>query len=193
MVRVHPVAPRKCFSKTAKSNRCVTIHIFHEYMGMEIPEKVRFLRLAPQIYFLIRIIMALKADRTVRDTIRGYALNSFERGSPIFQVGFEHQYPTVSNKRGEIFLGFALGDVVDIDLTSKCLGLFESSIGSLIYICSDGILSVKVPKKWGKLPIGQPLYSTKDGKLSWKAIGPRVCVVVGKVDEDGFVKVRVGA
>lgn len=136
--------------------------------------------------------MALKPDRTVRDTIRGFALGTFESGSPVFQVGFEHQYPTVSNKRGEIFLGFALCDVVDIDLTSKCLGHYEVPIGGLINICSDGTLTINVPKKWGKLPIGQPLYSTKDGKLSWKAIGPIVCIVIGKVDEDGFVKVRVG-
>jgi hypothetical protein len=62
----------------------------------------------------------------------------------------------------------------------------------IVNIISSCLIIVRLNPKW-KLPIGQPLYTNKIGKFTWRVSPMYVGTTISKQDCNGFVKVKIGS
>jgi hypothetical protein len=113
-------------------------------------------------------------------------------GDPVFGIDDRSVSDIKHCPPGSRLLGISLNNIVDIDFSKCRLEYNYVRKGGIINILESGTFVKELPKEW-KLPIGQNIYVSKDGKLTWRRETDIYLGITSSYqDEDGFVKITIG-
>ena len=109
---------------------------------------------------------------------------------PAGTIVFEDEPDSMGNiiatqKNTGKLLGICMNDVVEFDGYSYARPS-EVMAGAKIGILSRGIIHIRLPKRLGILPIGQPIYVGKNGNPTLKITNNLLGYVYKSRDKDGY-------
>lgn len=112
-------------------------------------------------------------------------------GDPVFGIDRDSVSDIKHCPFGSRLLGISLNNIVDIDLSKLRLEYNSIQKGGMINILESGTFIKELPKEW-RLPIGQNIYVSKEGKLTWRReTDIYLGVTSSEQDNDGFVKIDI--